>query len=423
MKAKKTIVVGAGFSGLSLSYWLLKQGHEVELYEASHRVGGLLNSQRLAGGHLVESAANGFLFQPEFEMLEKDLGLRFIPTLKLSRKRYFFRKSIRRWPLGIWESIVAFVKLVSSLFEWAPRKKESIRQWAHRVVGASASKYVVETGLQGIYAGRAEDMSASLILGPYLDPVKKKQQSQFVRSSFSGKARWGTHTHPEGMGTLVQDWFAYLQKQDRFHSYMGQEVSMKDLEVKRRAGAKIFVCTPPYKAAEFFQETHPHLSRKLASLEILPILSATLIFDKASGEKAMPQGFGILFARDEGFDVLGVLRNHCIFPGRSDQVSETWIYSGASLQKKGLWKKEEACLRFLLEERERLTGQYLQPLFYHFEFWDRALPHYTFHLEDFLESQELKDLRQEGVQLFGNYTGQIGLARLFLAAKKIAETL
>lgn len=402
---------------MSLAYWFLKNDYEVDLYEASEKSGGLLETKIMAGGHLAESAANGFLFQPEFEALEKDLGLRFVATRAAYRKRFFYRGGFKKWPLSILESLVAITKLSLNVFAWVPKHSESIRQWGTRLMGKAASKYLIETGLQGIYAGRAQDMSASLVMGPYLDPKKRKEKQKHSRLQFESEARWGTFSHAEGMGALMRDWSQYLEKHKDCRVQYRKKCSFEDFKSDLNGGAQLFVCVPPHAAAKFFEDSHPKLSESLGKVEMLPVLSATLVFPKIKGEEGIPQGFGILFARDEGFEVLGVLRNHCIFEGRSDEVSETWIYSGQSLKERNVWKDERACEEMILKEREKLTGVRLDPLAQSLKFWDEALPHYTLALRDVLESNEVKTLTDAGVQLFGNYTGQIGLSRLFLAAR------
>ena len=50
----KTIVVGAGFSGLSAAYKLHKEGAEAVVLEARDRVGGRVYSKELSNGEVVE---------------------------------------------------------------------------------------------------------------------------------------------------------------------------------------------------------------------------------------------------------------------------------------------------------------------------------------------------------------------------------
>lgn len=52
--SKKAFVVGAGVAGLYAAYLLTKEGYEVRVYEASDRVGGLVESRELCDGSVVE---------------------------------------------------------------------------------------------------------------------------------------------------------------------------------------------------------------------------------------------------------------------------------------------------------------------------------------------------------------------------------
>ena len=57
---KKIKIIGGGVSGLFAAYNLIKLGHEVEIFEKSNRVGGLIQTLHLDWG-VVETAANGVL--------------------------------------------------------------------------------------------------------------------------------------------------------------------------------------------------------------------------------------------------------------------------------------------------------------------------------------------------------------------------
>jgi oxygen-dependent protoporphyrinogen oxidase len=102
---RKVKVIGAGFSGLVSAYYLLKAGFAVEIFEATSRAGGLINSIDCEWG-LVETAANGLLNSVEVESLFEDIGARLAPTLKIAKKRYVFRQErARRWPLSVSASL------------------------------------------------------------------------------------------------------------------------------------------------------------------------------------------------------------------------------------------------------------------------------------------------------------------------------
>ena len=57
---KKVIVIGAGISGLSAAYWLVRKGFDVEIFERENRVGGVIQTLR-EDGYLFEKGPNSFL--------------------------------------------------------------------------------------------------------------------------------------------------------------------------------------------------------------------------------------------------------------------------------------------------------------------------------------------------------------------------
>ncbi|MCB0412332.1 MAG: NAD(P)/FAD-dependent oxidoreductase, partial [Bdellovibrionales bacterium] len=73
----KIRIVGAGFSGLTLAYFLRKKGIEVEIFEKENQPGGLLHTHRLPEG-LVETAANGLLSCELLSTMCEDLGVRLL---------------------------------------------------------------------------------------------------------------------------------------------------------------------------------------------------------------------------------------------------------------------------------------------------------------------------------------------------------
>lgn len=97
-------IIGAGFSGLTLAYFLVKKGVAVRIFEKSTRAGGLISSRRV-DGTLIETAANGMLSNALVEEMAQAIGIELYETKKESRKRYILRRTVLwRWPLSIAES-------------------------------------------------------------------------------------------------------------------------------------------------------------------------------------------------------------------------------------------------------------------------------------------------------------------------------
>jgi oxygen-dependent protoporphyrinogen oxidase len=413
------IVVGAGFSGLSLAYWAVKVGVRVTLVEENERAGGLLSSRRI-DGHLIESAANGFLWSEDFAELEKDLGIRFVGTRPESRKRYIFRaRRFRRWPLGVFETLGMLWRFLSRYSRRAPRARETIASWGERLFGAKAARFLLEAVLQGIYAGDPARMSASLIMNRFFGNKARDRSRRSVRRE---DPRRGTHSHADGMGALAADLRRFLEASGRCETRFGRAFTAEDLSQARAAGTPVLLAVPPERAARILAEAQPELATRLAQIELRSVATATLIYPSPAGERGMPQGFGALFARDEGVTALGVLRNHRIFDRRSPKVSETWIYAGQDLRRLGLWGDAAGLETLIRKERALVGGEDLAPELFQCYFWDKGIPHYTLDLEAFLEREDLRSLYASiGVEVFGNFRGQLGLSRIFGEAKRLVR--
>src|SRR5450756_788366 len=90
---KPVAIIGAGITGLSAAFYLKRKGVPVTVYEASGRVGGVIQSLR-QDGYLVESGPNTILeTSPKIAQLVRDAGLqsrRLDPDPK-SEARYVVR--------------------------------------------------------------------------------------------------------------------------------------------------------------------------------------------------------------------------------------------------------------------------------------------------------------------------------------------
>jgi protoporphyrinogen/coproporphyrinogen III oxidase len=420
-KPRSCVVVGAGFSGLSLAYWATKHGANVTVFEAQNRVGGLLSSKRLPGGHLVESAANGFIWSEDFAELERDLGLRFISTRPESRKRYIFRRlQFRRWPLSILESLSLLWHLCRGWRRRNPLAGETISAWGERMLGSAGRVLLLETALQGIYAGDPSRMSATLILGRFFR--KRKSDTRESVEPVARDKRSGTHSHADGMGALTRDLRSFLEKSGRCEFRMETKFSSDDLSEARSTNSLVFLAVPAQAASEILSQGYPSLAQELSTVEMRSVVTSTSIWPLSVGERGMPLGFGALFPRGEGVEALGVLRNHHIYNGRSDRVSETWIYGADSLRPRGIWGKPEALSKLIIDERRRIGAEGLAPEAFECYFWERGIPHYTVALEELLERIDLEGFgRREGVVVFGNFTGHLGLSRMFAEARRLAR--
>lgn len=399
-------VVGAGFSGLVTAFYLLREGFDVHVIEARSRPGGLIQTVEDDFG-LVETAANGVLNNDAIEDLFRSVGVEIQPTLRTSRKRFIFRRGdVHRWPFS-WRASLRLLKFLFLYFvsrAWLkPKPLESVRDWGNRAIGREATEYGLEAALQGIYAGDPGKMSATLLFGKFFRRSEKRK-APTIR---------GTISPPQGMGELLSKLREYLEKKDVRFSF-GEEFVFRESHSPR---APVVLAVSAAAASKLLAPLDPERARILSKVELLPILSATVFFEKPIEEA---RGFGCLFPPREKRAALGVLMNTFIFPNRVKRgFSETWIFGGASLHSaQTLLLNDRQVLDVIDRERRECFGSQSPRLHARITRWPAALPHYTLELETLLPS--LKKNRQN-VFLIGNYLGEIGLSRIIDLARQTAR--
>ena len=94
MNSSRTIaVLGGGITGLAAAHRLRTFGHDVVLFESSHRVGGAIRTE-LTDGWLIEAGPNSFQpSQAEVTDLITELGLdaEVVPASPGAKNRFLVR--------------------------------------------------------------------------------------------------------------------------------------------------------------------------------------------------------------------------------------------------------------------------------------------------------------------------------------------
>lgn len=391
---KQITVVGAGFSGLTVARALLKKGFQVTIFEKESRAGGLIETVRTPYG-IVEKAAPSITRTPRIDRLLEELNVRTLSPSKASKKRFFYVHGLRRWPLSFVESVALGFRFLGSKLggRLTPRSRETIRNWGHRCLTVAATHRLLATAFQGIYAGNADRMSASLILGPLFS--KQKRDPYLGVMGIEG-----------GMGTLIQALERDVRRRGgvfRFENPIATDLP-----------EKCVLAVPCSEASKILALKDRPLSELLSRVEEAPLITATVFFDEPTG----PRAFGCLVPRGEGPRVLGVLLNHAIFPGRDAKYGEAWIYGGAT-DPDLMNLSKEAILEMILRERKILFGKTDRPLHAEVTIRQKGLPHYDLVLEEVLQ----KMTEPKGVWLHGNWMGSIGLSRILERSEALADRI
>ncbi len=411
----KISIVGAGISGLLSAFYLVRAGLEVEMFEKSKGAGGLIRTTHSPFGPL-ENAAASMVGSPAVQGLFAELGLNAARPGPRAGARYIYRGFPRRWPLNLNQSLrlaAGAARLVLAP-ERGLDEQKSVRQWGREFFGESASSLLLETALQGVYAGDSARMSAQLVLGPVLKGMK-------MRWPRPGRPRHGGSAMPEGgMGNLVSALVSYLERSGVRINYQ-TEVKSSDIDLSR----PWIIATPIGAAGSLLAGLGIAGGDELQNHEMLDLASVHLVFENSS----LPfEGVGCLFPASEGFNSLGVLTGHSAFPDQFKRPVERWFIGGAPAR--GLLKGSRAkmdisdisdgrLVDLVLADRRVLTGTSCRPGVAHVLSNPASLPHFTSELARIRERISLP----HNLYLLGNYTAGIGLTSILGQCRELSLRL
>ncbi len=200
----KVAVVGGGVAGMTASYRLMKQGHDVELFEAAPELGGLVRTFETAGDPLECFYHHIFSTDTSILSLIDELGLSDQLVWIDSKVGFFHGGKI--WDFVTPMDLLRFKPLplidrirlgLAGLYlryqnNWRGYEKITAWRWISRYVGKKGLEVVWGPLLRGKFADQAEDVAmawlwskihlrfASRGAGP-----KQQEKLGYLRGSFN----------------------------------------------------------------------------------------------------------------------------------------------------------------------------------------------------------------------------------------------
>ena len=197
---KPVAIIGAGITGLTAAFYLKRKGIPVMVYEASGRVGGVIQSLR-QDGWLAEFGPNTLLeTSPKIGQLVRDAGLqsrRLDPDPKAEARyvvRYQRPIAMPGSPLGFFTTklFTAGAKLAVLREPFVPRRRdgveESIAQFVVRRLNQEFLDQAIDALVAGIYAGDPHQLSLTHAF-PKLKALEDKYGSLIKGQIFGARDR------------------------------------------------------------------------------------------------------------------------------------------------------------------------------------------------------------------------------------------
>lgn len=398
----RLVVVGGGISGLA-SAWAARTAAQrsgvaldVLVLERAKDVGGKARTI-VRDGWLVEGGPSGFFRgREELDSLiqASSLGADVVPAHDSAKRRFIYHggqlREIKPSPVGFARShILSMGGLLRIAAEpFVPRKHngddESVWAFAARRLGPEAADRLVAPMTLGIFAGDARRLSLASAF-PRMANLEREHGS-LIRGLIARRGNMSSGPFASlrrGMQSLPME----LARRGGFTVRCGSTVRSID-----RAGDgwtvkvdtdgapigadAVILATEPWASAELLRPLHAAAADALAEVPCPPVAVVGLGFGPEARSR-IPDGFGVLIARGEGFRMLGNLWETSLYPGRGPQggILVRVILGGAVDASVGALSDEET-LALARSEVSRLYGLTAAPVFEQVVRTPRAIPQY-----------------------------------------------
>lgn len=438
MDKKKIVVVGAGVTGLTVAYRLLKSGgnFEVVVLESEKQTGGKLKTSRFAG-LLLDEGADAFLARvPWAKDLFDEIGIseEFVSPSSRSAS-IWINGSLEPLPspnvLGIpldpdslpsqlLNSDDALkIKQGGKPSKAIPEGTDvSIGSLVRDCVGDSVFELFVDPLLGGINAGVVDEMSCETMAPQLLEAarheeglitaLREAQQNSDPESPVF-------YTHPNGMGHIVEKLTEQISGSIRKDSnVISINHTNKQWVLETNTGSEtadaVVLATSAQNAAKLLTSVSPTSSSRLSDIEHASVSLVSFAFKNSDISIPKDQS-GFLVPRSAG-----MLMTACSFSGNKwahlDDGSQTLIRvsSGRADDQRHDRLSDEELVEHLTDDLAITLGLDSQPLEFRVTRWPTALAQFKIgHSQRMKETIDLLADEAPGVFISGSYHFGVGI--------------
>ncbi len=463
---RRIAVIGGGISGLAAAYELSRArraGAPIEefLFEASPRLGGVIQTER-QDGFILEGGPDSFLTEkPDAAELARELGLgsALVGSNDRERQTYILHRErlvplpdgmmlmvpTRLWP-ALTTPLISFTGKLAVARERFQRTQPALRRdedetvasFVRRHFGQEVLENIADPLLAGVYGGDSEALSAPATLPRFWEMEQK--HGSLVKAALearrrrraSGQGSAGSHplftTLQGGLEELVQ---RVAQELEPSKVLLGRKVAA--LERTQDGGGRYLVRLEgeePYPAEAVILALPAHevvrLARRLEpaieGLEAVPYSSAVTVSLAYAQKDPLPPGFGFLAPKKEGRRMLACTFVHAKFPGRAPEGRALLrCFFGGARDPAVASLDDAELVDIAREELRAILSLRASPLFARVFRSPRAMPQYTVgHSARIRQIQER--LRPErGLFLAGNAYAGIGIPDCIRSGREAAR--
>jgi protoporphyrinogen/coproporphyrinogen III oxidase len=453
-------IVGGGIAGLATAWQLTQKGIPWTLFEASDRLGGIIETVH-QGGFVIECGPDSWVTEkPWARELAVEIGLedQVIPSNDQGRRTYVQQGTERstelipipdgmrmmvpcKWgpllesPLFSWQARLAYLrepKRAAELKASAPSQDESVSDFVRRHFGNEVVNTIAGPLLAAVFGGDITQLSVRAVMPAFvrieaeegsLIQALQRRASQSSPAIFTSLA--------SGLGTLVDRMVAMLP-QDSIHLRQPVQRVEKEKGAWRLTTASAGSCFDQVVLA-----TPPHVTRALLPQQLSRLLPqeatsaivVALAFDAGQAARLrIPRGFGFVVPPLSGtknvHPLLACTFVDQKFPGRAPAGAVLLRAffggpSGDALQS----EPDDQLVDRARHQLSRVLGPLPRAVETVVRRWPKSLPQYTVgHLDRMAELESL--LRETpGLHLVGSAYRGVGLPDLIRDGRALARSL
>ncbi|OEZ01750.1 MULTISPECIES: NAD(P)/FAD-dependent oxidoreductase [Stenotrophomonas] len=313
-------IIGSGPMGLMTALELLKQGHQVDVYERDDRIGGM-SADFDFDGLRIERYYH-FICKTDYPLFK------LLDELKLSdrlhwtdtKMGYYYQGKLHKWGtpfallgfphLGLIDKVryALHVMYTKGIKDWSALDKENARDWITRWIGPKAYKVMWEKAFALKFFEFQNDLSASWI-GTRIKRVALSRRNLFNESM--GYLQGGSAVLLEKMAAEV------LGRGGRI--LLGQPIDQVTADGTRATGVRTAAGDQPYDGVistapiQYVPSMVPALpeafSRQVAAIENIPVACVILKLSKPVSENFW------MNISDERISIPGLIEYSNLNPG------------------------------------------------------------------------------------------------------------
>jgi len=443
---RNIVIIGGGISGLALLHYL-KQKHsrnnnvDVLLLEKNDHLGGTIRSI-IKEGCLFETGPNGFLDSKERTLdLVRELGLEnsLIKANQESKIRYLsVNNTLHRLPSSLKTflsfKLLNFCEKLRILGEFfipkANDPRESVYDFGKRRLGEQFSKVLLDPMVSGICGGDARNANLKAVFpkiyaleeehGSLLKAMIKTRKVKKNSGNAMGSPTGTLTSFQNGVAQLIKAVGKKYEKNIRLNQEIKEIYSDKgqytvtSTEGQTYTADELFFCAPAHSVGPMIRNVNHRFSQELTKINYAPIAVIGLVYPlEYFLEK--PKGYGYLIPSSEENEVLGVLFEGNIFPGRcrEDQLLFRVMIGGAR-HPDILSKTHQELVDIAVKEIDTVIGKKKEgaiasPRELFFMPWAKAIPQYDLAYCDILKNINDELSKMPNLHFVANYLNGISL--------------